>query len=155
MQPRFRSFAAPCLVLALLAGSSFAKLQCPAFATRAIEQTFPHTTVKSCQVKRAEDGSPEYRMTASAREDLLARILLDSAGRVSLAEKQVETMALPELVFAAFDTRYRNANMDGATQIADSSGVVSYGVIFEHRGRPLEAVFTPDGRFVEEQTVED
>jgi hypothetical protein len=149
MQSRSIIFLFSSLALLFTGASARSKIQCRADVVSLIEKTFSAAKIQSCATRK-EDGSVVYEAKGDARENLRADLYFDQNGKVLLTEKAVPNDSLPELVLAAFDTRYPSADIDLARKQVDSAGGVTYTLAFLNRGHPRDAVFTNDGRFLAE-----
>lgn len=145
--PRFLPFVSA-LIFAALPVS--ARNQCPAALGAAVRQQFPHATLRSCVHTGRVGKQDQFQASLDSRDDFTGEIDLNSAGKIVRVDRSIDVEALPDMVYAAFTTQYRNRNIDAAKRRIDGAGNVSYVINFEKRGREREAVFTANGLFLGE-----
>lgn len=142
------------LILPTAIRASNPRTHCPGEVVSAIEKELPAAKILSCRIQRADGGGSVYRARGvTSDEDVNARLYFNRAGDVIFAEREVPNDSLPAMVLAAFDTRFRNDEIDAAEKQVDSAGNVTWHVGFRHRHGPLAATFAPDGRLVDEMKV--
>jgi uncharacterized membrane protein YkoI len=84
----------------------------------------------------------------------VAMALLLVAGIASGDEKKIKISDLPEKVLTAVKQKFPGAEITGAEQETEN-GKTIYEVAVKHQGQKIEAEFTPDGEFLEMDTMID
>jgi hypothetical protein len=133
------------LILALLATPALADSSCPKAVTDGVAKAFPKSTITSCHPEH-EDGKDIFEAKITRADGTKAEVDIAPDGSILQLEEMIAVDKLPAAVKKAFATRYPKLKAERAEK--QTAGKT---VTYEVAGGNIEATFTEDGKFVEEE----
>jgi len=135
----------------LLASVSQANDACPDIVTGAVTRAYPHAKVGSCK-QESDHGKVQYEVKLETPNGRRLEVDISPEGAILQTEEIVPLASVPIKVMAAFEARYPKAKASRAEKQSQSSGKVSYELMFHDAGGAKhEVTFGDDGNFVEEE----
>ncbi len=138
-----------CTAFLVTAGVANAKKgKCPAPVKSAVKEAYPGSTIEKC---RAKNDDTSVKLTTKDLRKL--ELLVTSDGTIARTSQDTVVKALPEAVRKAFHAKYgEKLEPRSATRIELADGTKEYGLTWKPKKKKRRtAVFTADGKFVEEQ----
>jgi hypothetical protein len=133
------------LLVTLLATPALAGTTCPKAVTDGVAKAFPKSKIDRCHPEH-EDGKDIFEAKITRADGSKAELDLAPDGSILQIEERIDVAKLPDAVKKAFAARYPKLEAERAEK--QTSGKT---VTYEVAGGKIEATFTADGRFVEEE----
>src|SRR5262245_64608221 len=124
---------------------------CPDPVKAAVDKAYPGAKIASCKQEH-EDGREQIEVKLTRKDG--GKMELDVAldGKILQTEEQVGLDTVPAAVMKAFAAKYPKAKATRAEKETHENGGVFFELGFQgEKGKPKEATFAADGKFVEEE----
>ena len=123
---------------------------CPAAVTKAIDKAFPKSTITKCKPEK-EHGQAQFEVKLTKADGTKAEVDLSPDGKILQVEEKIAIDKVPAAVMKGFAAKYPKAKADSAEKQTPSEGKPTYEIAFQGDKGRVEATFTEDGKFVEEE----
>ena len=132
-----------------------AKVKAPKAVMKAVKSAYPKAKVRGLSKETNKEGETVYEVELTVKGQNVD-LIVDEEGEIETTEKTIVLSDLPGAVLRAIKSKYPKASIELAEELTLKDDKVLFEVSLTlKRKKSVEVVIAPNGKIIEQKTVED